>query len=516
MTSLAAGKTTRSIVPLVALVAACFWTIDLALLHAGTPHPLDDTWEYGLAARSLLAGHGFRTAMIHPPLWTLRDGALTVPVLVHGPLLPLLLAPPLHLLGAAALDGIAWLAALFAMLAAVLTARVATRLGGAGPGALAALAVTASPITLRMVHHDMAPVAGMLAVAAALDRLTAPQPRGAARGLALGVVLGLAALVRPELMLVVPLVGVALALEGRGAGRALVALVAGCVIVVTPWLVHTARAVGSPFFNLSSYLLIGNTSSHPDLSPMRDFGIPPARWPAALAASWPELLPKWAHFAPRALKHLIVAPSAPLGWLAVAGAWVAVRGRNPGSRLAGIGLAACVIPFALCTVTESSERYVAVFLPLWALALVRGVDALRASVAPSHAPARARALVAVALLASTAAALVAEARQGHALERWLAAERAALASRSDHALVARPLFSDTPDFAAWTTGRSALWLTADEYARLPDRPAADRPARGDVHDEWFHADLHAAPAPARGGTAAEITATGEHTRRPSW
>jgi len=510
VTPLAAGKTTRSIVPLVVAVAACFWALDLAVLHCGTPHPLDDVWEYGLVARSLLGGHGFRTAMIHPPLWTLRDAALTVPVLVHGPLLPLLIAPLVRAFGPVALDGVAWLAALFAVLAAALTARVVTRLGGGGAAALAALVVTTSPITLRMVHHDVAPAAGMLAVAAALELLTAPRPRGAARGLALGVVLGLGALVRPELLLVVPLA--ALALPPGGRGRAITALIAGCTVVIAPWLLHAAHAVGSPLFNLSSYLMIGGTARHPDLSPMRDFGIPPARWQAAVAATWPELLPKWAHLAPRALKHLLVAPSAPLGWLAVAGTWFALRERGPSRRFALLGLVAAAIPFVLCTTTESSERYVAVFLPLWALALVRGIDALRASIAPALGPSRARALVAIALLASTAATLAAESREGRALERWLAEERRALASRSGHALATRPMFSDTPDFAAWTTQRSAVWLTAEEYARLPDRPAADRPPRGDERDEWFHADVHAAPVPTRGGSAAEIASEGERAR----
>ena len=111
----------------VAVLVGLFWALDLAWLHGGAPDPLDDTWEYGVAARHLLLGHGFRTSVIHPPLWGLRDAALTVPLLVHGPLLPLLFAPALALLGAGALDQVAWFAALFALLTALLLCRLGTR-----------------------------------------------------------------------------------------------------------------------------------------------------------------------------------------------------------------------------------------------------------------------------------------------------------------------------------------------------------------------------------------------------
>src|SRR5260221_12892335 len=74
-------------------LAAAFWLLDLAALHAGVPDPLDDTWEYGVAARHLIEGDGFRTRVIHPPLVGLMDDRATVPVLIHGPLLPILISP---------------------------------------------------------------------------------------------------------------------------------------------------------------------------------------------------------------------------------------------------------------------------------------------------------------------------------------------------------------------------------------------------------------------------------------
>ena len=55
------------------------------------------------------------------------------------------------------------------------------------------------------------------------------------------------------------------------------------------------------------------------------------------------------------------------------------------------------------------------------------------------------------------------------------------------------MFSDTPDFVAWTTGRPTLWITRNEYARLPAPAtavsASSPPARGAAADTWFHKDL---------------------------
>src|SRR5439155_259778 len=61
-------------------------------------------------------------------------------------------------------------------------------------------------------------------------------------------------------------------------------LLVGFVVVALPWWVHHARAVGSPFFNLTSYTLIGFWKGRPDVSVMQDFSLTPARWPAVLRA----------------------------------------------------------------------------------------------------------------------------------------------------------------------------------------------------------------------------------------
>jgi hypothetical protein len=93
------------------------------------------------------------------------------------------------------------------------------------------------------------------------------------------------------------------------------------------------------------------------------------------------------------------------------------------------------------------------------------------------------------------------AREARVSESRLARERAALAgiTRPD---ARGPVFSDTPDFVAWTTGRTAVWMTREEYERLPERPTGPddpRPARG-AGEPWF-----AVPAHLPGGTTPRLS-----------
>jgi hypothetical protein len=489
------GKPSLGLVSWIALGAACVWVLDLAVLRGGAPHPLDDTWEYGLVAKSLLAGHGFRTPMIHPPLWGLRDTSLTVPVLVHGPLLPMIAVPFVALLGPATIDYAAWLAAAFAVLAAVFTARAVGRLKGATAGACAAALVTLSPIMLRMVHHDIAPAAGACASAWVMDLVARPRPRA----LIAGLVTGAGALVRPELLLAAPSAAAAM-----GAGR-LPHYVLGLLLLAGPWASRAFIVTGSFGFNLSSYLLIAYTATHPGLSPLWDFEIPPWRWPTTLFASLPELPAKWLHFAPRAIKHLLMSPAPGLGLVSGFGAFAAWRAPET-RRWAWAALGVAAIPLALVTTTESSERYVAVFLPLWAAGAVYGVDVLARNAA-IRVWARAALLVAAAPFWLTA--LSTEARQSAALRHWLATERAALASRSSDDLRLRLMFSDTPDFVVWTTGRPTVATTREAYLEWPaGADTRSRPSTGEPMDEWFHVDVRGRPAPTGGGSAAESVSDG--------
>lgn len=464
------------------LFAALWWAFDLFGLRAGIPGLLDDTWEYGLAARSLLEGHGFRTLAIHPPLWTLRDAAGTVPVLVHGPLLPLLIAPLLALFGPHALDHMAWLAALFALLAAAQLYHLAERRFGPAVATAAAALFTISPLTLRAVHHDPALVLGTWLLLLALDLLAQPRPRALAGGL----VFGAAILTRPEFLagaLLLPF------LRGRAWRTAV-----GIVAVAAPWWLHMARATGSPWFNLSSYLLIGYHGYHPGLSVLRDFAMTPARWPATLAGSWPIVFAKAVEFLPHALKRALLAPTGATGWLALVGGVVALRdARTRGFTALALALAA--IPVAVMTLTVYDSRYLVPFLPLWCLGVATGAQAL-AGFLPEWGR-RPRAwigLLALIALPSVAPAVKDAEQDARRLEARLSEERGLIA----RAIETRPtsanevVFSDTPDFMAWTSGRPTVWMTLEEYgALLPcaadgASPLGDQPCRGESRFTWFH------------------------------
>jgi len=81
-------------------------------------------------------------------------------------------------------------------------------------------------------------------------------------------------------------------------------------------------------------------------------------------------------------------------------------------------------------------------------------------------------------------------REARSLEARLAFERAALAPLSERGVM-RPalLFSDLPDFAAWTAARPVVWVTREEFARLPapgEPNPGGLPERGGAAETWFH------------------------------
>jgi hypothetical protein len=494
-------------------LGAAWWLFDLLVLRAGVPDRLDDTWEYGVVAKSLLAGDGFRTTVIHPPLWGLRDAAFSVPVLVHGPLVPILLAPFLALFGPGALDGIAWLAAFGAFAAVAPLVRLGERCGGGAIGFAAAMLWTLAPLTLRSVHHDVALTIGAALLVAALELVTRPAPAGGGarlmagsgavkfaggaraqsgdgpRPFAAGIALGLACLARHELLAALPLFALA---AGASGWR----LLAGALLCLVPWWTHHALAVSQPLFNLSSYLAIGYWGTWPGISILRDFSLTPDRFSSVFAASFPGILDKWLSFAPHALKRALLAPIPALGWLAVLGALFAIF--RPGARRAAwlmLGLA--LIPIAVMTVTLYDDRYLVPFLPLFALAAARGAHDL-AQRLPwwMHRPRAWIGLLLLALIPAIAPATREEAEQARRDAAILASERADLAvwaARLEAPAAGagqearRLVYSDTPDFVAWSTGRPVLWLSLDQYSRLPLEPESPGlPPRLAPDRVWFH------------------------------
>lgn len=463
--------------------AALWWLFDLAVLRSGVPDRLDDVWEYGVAARTLLEGHGFRTILIHPPLWTLRDSALTVPVLIHGPLLSLLFTPFVALLGAHALDGLAWFAALGAILVIPPLVRLGERCGSAAVGGAAALIWTVAPLTIHSVHHDVALTIGTALLVAALELAT----REAPRPFAAGVALGLACLARHEMLAGLPLLALA---AGSGGWR----LLLGAVLPLGPWWIHNAIAVGQPLFNLSSYLAIGYWGNRPSIGVLRDFSLPPARFGTTLAAWLPGNLDKWVAFFPHAVKRALLTPADSIGWLAPIGAAFALA--RPPRRVALLALAIALIPVVVMTVTLYDPRYVVPFLPLYALGAARAAYEIAAR-APSWAR-RPRAwigLLVLLLLPVTGPALREEAAHSARQREVLAREEAAIAAWSGRLARAEreagvteplPVFSDTPDLVAWLTRRPTIWFTIEDLRQLSPAATAERPARPDTLHTWFH------------------------------
>jgi len=463
-------------------LASAFWAFDLAGLRAGVPDPLDDMWEYGVVARSLIEGRGFRTQVIHPPLWSLRDGSNTVPVLIHGPLVPLALAPRIRLFGPRALEWVPILAAELALLAAFFAYRIGARHFGPPAGASAAALWTLSPLTLRAVHHDIALAAGAALLMLALDLLLQPRRYAILAGFALG----LGYLARPELLLAAPVLS---GLAGRAWWRTALAF-AACA---APWWLHSAAATGSPLFNLSSYLAIGYWDGRPGLTVLRDFALPPAAWPHALREALPSLPAKWLDFFPHAVKRALLVPTAATGWLALVGLAAALRA--PGTRRVAIAvLLIALVPVAVMTTTVYDWRYLTPFLPLWAIAAALGGRTLAAALPPAfpewaRPPLWLAAIVALTLPSVIPALREAE-REARVLERRLAFEQASVAPLTMGVATQRALlFSDLPDFAAWTADRPVVWVTREEFGRLPVQGEPNPhglPERGGATATWFH------------------------------
>ncbi len=468
---------------LVFAIAALFWCADLLFLRSGVPDRLDDSWEYGLVAKSLLSGAGFQTPVIHPPLWSLRDGMGTVPVLVHGPLVPLILTPLVAGFGAAAIDQVAWVSALFAALAAAATARLALRLSSVPVAIAAAGLVTLSPLMIRAVHHDVALPIGAWLLIVAIDAAWRPSPRAVLAGLAMG----LGALVRPEFLLAAPLV---LMLSRGHWWRGAIALLG----VVAPWGWHGLVHAGTPFFNLSSYLAIGYWRERPGISVMRDFALAPSAWPAALREALPSLPAKWAEFFPSSAKRVLMTPSGATGLLVPIGLGFAFL-RRESRDVAAAAAALALLPLAIMTATLYDERYLTPLLPLFAIGAAIGAQGI-SSWLPSWLRRDRLWMSALALLLSLSAgpALHDGWREGDIDRGRLAREREALHVNESHMRAQGLVFTDTPDFVAWTIAVPAVWIAAAEYARLPQWDGhglsphhfPDRPRRTSADATWFH------------------------------
>lgn len=457
-------------------VGLLIWSAGLAWLDAGAPGPRDDPWEYGVVARHLIAGDGFRTTVIHPPLWSLRAPDGTVGMWVHGPLLPLMVAPWIRIGGERALEHVAWLGAVLVLLAAWFAARAAARSWGATAGAATLILIALSPLSWNAAAHDLSMAVGALAIAVAIDQTWRFNPRGLTAGLALGI----GALARPELT-IAALVSLPLLKRGEDRWRALAGL---ALPLGALW---AARAFGAlPNGNLSELLLVCYTQRWPELSALRDFHLAPGSLARAIGEAAPGLVAKWTHQAPRALFHLLSAPSYAAAPLAVAHLYLSYLRCERPARLALLLLVA--IPVGLITLTEPSPRYVMMWTPIAALAAIGG--ARHSILLRRMRPALALSIPLLLTLPFAVANLSARAREAPGLRAAIEAERRTLRPLAvAQAHGADVLFSDRPDLDAWITGRSVVWLERAEFERLPTSDAPETrlvPRRGPETLGWFH------------------------------
>ena len=212
-----------------AVVAAAvfgFWTAERRI--AGVPHlsafPLDDAWIHLQFARNLAEGHGFSynpgvpVAGSTAPLWTL---ALAAAFRLDGT------GPaPAKILGMAAALG-----------AALVTRSLVRRWTGSRALALAAgiTAAVSGPIVWGALSGMEVALAALLVSAALLAH-------GACRDRATALLLGLAALTRPESLLLVPLVWLA----GPVTARRTALLAAVLAALLGPWAAFNLLTAGTP------------------------------------------------------------------------------------------------------------------------------------------------------------------------------------------------------------------------------------------------------------------------------
>jgi hypothetical protein len=424
--------------------------------------------------------------MIYAPLWSRRDHAATIPVMVHGPLLPLLTVPLLAVLGPPALDGVAWAAAACAWLTVIPLFRLVAGRFGESLGCLAAVLFTVSPLTLQAVHHSLSVMMGACLATWSLALLAHDRPR-AWRG---GLLVGLAYLVRPEMMLAAPVL--ALFVARRGQWRVSARVLTGFVACAAPWWWHQANVV-SPLFNLSSYTLIGYWGDRPGTSVMADFTLTPERWPATLRAELPNLPRKWMEFFPHAVKHVLFTPSGGTGWLMIPGL-VAMLRSPPSRRLAVIAMALSLIPVVSMTVAIYQPLYIVPFLPLYAAAAAVGLHTVTNRMPLwARRPRAELGLAALLMLPSTLPSWREASLEARATESRLTLERTALQRLAAADTIPPPLFSDTADFVAWTTGIPTVWAPREYFAQLyaPSHDSLRRhlglPAREHARG-WYHDD----------------------------
>ncbi|HVM09505.1 MAG TPA: glycosyltransferase family 39 protein [Acidimicrobiales bacterium] len=211
----------------------------LAAAAKPLPEP-GDAMAYHLLAEGLAGGDGY----VRP--YDRVEGRI-IPTAEYGPAYPFVLSVATRA-GVDTTWGQRYLGAVLGGLSIALTGFAGRRIASSLAGLVASALLAASPL---VVQHDTALLTEGLAVVAAAALLLAaashvdrPGPLAAA---GVGAIIGAAALVRADALLLVPLVGVPVVVAAtfrRQGGRAAAvhgaAVVAGVVVIAAPWGVRNA------------------------------------------------------------------------------------------------------------------------------------------------------------------------------------------------------------------------------------------------------------------------------------
>jgi 4-amino-4-deoxy-L-arabinose transferase-like glycosyltransferase len=188
------------------------------------------------------------------------DQGQILPSAEKPPLYPLLLAFE-SLLGGSSFHAHRLLGAVLGGLTIVLLALLAKRLGGPRLAIVTALLVAADPELWKWETQVLSePLYGVLIALMLLCAYWVRDSPTARRGAALGGVIGLATLTRPEALIFVFLIGGLLLWERRRrAVKAVAASCAVCVLVLVPWTIRNWSEFGQPVLlsNQNSEVIAG-------------------------------------------------------------------------------------------------------------------------------------------------------------------------------------------------------------------------------------------------------------------
>ena len=243
---------------LVAFLARMGMMVVLGLPPALEPDP-EWSWAYeqGAVAQSILRGDGYSDAF----------ASATGPTAWAGPTHPLFLAGAIYLAEGINRDAQILVALLEALISALIILPLLSLGQGLGRprlGLVAAILWALHPLaSYRCVSSPWdAPLVGLLLISFLASLAHAGRGAGPRALIKPGVLLGLAALVNPAAMALVP-AAVGFLIPGRTLGSmagALGALLGAALLVLSPWMIRNALVLGSPALkmNLGVEMLVGN------------------------------------------------------------------------------------------------------------------------------------------------------------------------------------------------------------------------------------------------------------------